>query len=189
MKITLTKEELRRRLRLLAGLEPARSDCAVEYTDGLAIDSLLDSRLRAWYLDLLATADMSLLAPSDISSTVRLTDGGSGGSAIALPAMCRRVAAVRLGGWTRATNVLPPTEAATVVRRQGNPFLAATADSPVAVELPGGDAGASGGILAWPPSDSVELLTAVLDPGPDSFIMDETALGGLEKLVEQINII
>lgn len=189
MKITLSKEEMRRRLRILAGLEPEHTDCAIEYTDGLDIDALLDQKLRAWYLDLLDNGDMSLLAPADISSTARCTDGVGDGSEIILPAMCRRVDSIRLEGWNRSTRVLSPSEATAAIRRQSNPFLAATADSPVAVESPGGAGGAPGNILAWPKGGSVALLTAALDAGPDSYTLDETALRQLEKVAENLNII
>lgn len=189
MKITLSKSELRERLRLLAGLEPEYADCAVEYTDGLSINELLDSKLRAWYLDLLDHGEFSLLAPAEMASAARCSEGPAGGSSVTLPAMCRRVAAVRLEGWTRAVDVLPVEAVAAVVRRQSNPFLAATPDSPVAVVAPGSSDGAISCIFAWPPSDTAETLTVVLDTGPDSYTFDESALGLLEKLVEHLNII
>lgn len=188
MKITLLKEEMRRRLRLLAGLEPVRADCTIEYTDGLDIDGLLDCKLRAWYLDLLDNGDMSLLAPTDIAATSRSTDGPYEASAISLPAMCRRVDAIRLEGWSRSVKILGKDMVAATVRRQSNPFLAATPDSPIAVENPGGTGGSPGDILAWPKGKSVSLLTAVLDAGPDSYTLDETALGQLDALAKQLNI-
>lgn len=189
MRITLTKEEMRSRLRCLAGLDPERSDCSVEYTDGVSLDDFLDIKLRSWYLALLSDGDVSLLAPADAASAARCTAGPAGGVSVDLPAMCRRVCDIRLAGWHRAATVLPASECAATVRRQSNPFLAATADSPVAVVAPGGSGGAMGTVFAWPYADKAELLTVVLDTGPDTFSFDETALGQLDKLVASINII
>ena len=50
------------RRRISGGLEPLRSDCSIEYTDGIDIDRLLEQQLRARYVWMLDHADPSMLA-------------------------------------------------------------------------------------------------------------------------------
>lgn len=187
MKITLTKDEMLQRLRVLAGLDSLRADCTIEYTDGIDVDAMLEIKLRAWYLGLLDSAPASLLAPADITSVAAVEDDAPAeGCRVTVPGMCRRAFDIRLGGWLRAVPVLPAANADQVLRRQLNPYTRATAASPVAVAAPGGADGAMGGILAWPAAADVCLLTAVVDPGPDKYVMDEAAMGALAQLAASL---
>ncbi len=182
MKITLSKAEMLKRRRIAGGLEPLRADCTVERTDGIDIDTVLETELRRRYLDLLDHGDRSLVAADNIAATVscvRNEDPGTGGAHIAAPAMCRRIFDVRLSGWLRAVEVRPPDEADTIISRQQNPYTAATAAHPVAVFTRGAVAGSAPDILAWPAvgiHPQALTVTAAIDPGEDYYTIDEAAL-------------
>lgn len=185
MKVTLSKEEMLRRRRLLGGLEPLRHDCTIEQSDGIDVDALLEAQLRAWYLNLLDTAPAELLAPDNISATVTAVAADGGGVKLTMPAMCRRVFDVQLKGWQRAVKVLPASECERVAALQQNPYTAATAMRPVAVLMPGATGGKAAAVLAFPTpggaSPQVALATAVLDQGESIYSFDESALATMPR--------
>ncbi len=184
MKITLSKEKMLERCRKAGGLEPLRTDCTIELTDGIDLDAYLEPRLRKWYLDLLDTGPRELVAADNISATVSVSTneyGDTGGAVLTMPALCRRVFDVKMRGWAAAAEVLPPSEYARVASLQLNPFTAATAAFPVAVSLPGSVAGKAADIAVWPCGSPAraESVIAALDPGGDYYTMDERALDDL----------
>lgn len=177
MKLTLSRQEMLKRRRLAAGLEPLRTDCTVELTEGLDVDRMLLDGLRKWYLTLLDTAPREMLAPDHIRSNMLYpVEGKAGGVRIMLPAACRRVFDLKLQHWSRPAPVLPRTELDTVVSRQLNPYTAATCDRPVAVYVPGAEG--ADAVYAWPAGAGakVETLCGVLDPGEEAYVLDESAL-------------
>lgn len=180
MKISLTREEMLKRRRTIAGLEPLRTDCSVTLNQGLDVDELLELDLRNWYLNLLDTAHRRFLATEDVSSLVstRIVDGHM---EITLPTSVRRVFELRLSNWFMPVTVLPGKNLGEVRLWQHNPYTVAKCDSPVAVavetELP------ITRILAWPATEQsvVECIIAVRDPGKELYIMDECALPAPDK--------
>lgn len=180
MKITLSKSRILELRRLAAGLGNARSDCSIEYTDGLDVDALLLQRLRYRYLELLDTADRRLLAPDNIASSVLAAATTDGGVRLNLPATCRRVFEVRLPGWNRAAQVVPAGPVATaLLRRQANPYARAKPAHPVALCAGEGIAGTAPDILCYPAPEGIPApvtVVAVTDPGEDTYILDEAAL-------------
>ena len=184
MKITKTTAELREYVRLQAGLTPMRSDCVIEYTDGIDVDAMIDSRLRQWYLKLLSEGPRELLTEQDMaaSATVGTEDVPAAGCSVRLPAACVRAFALRLSQWRHPASILPAEAMARVVERQKNPFLRATVDSPVAVMAPCGRA-----VLAWPADNAVAALTGVCDTNDGTYSMDETALAQLDTLAKNID--
>lgn len=180
MKITLSKSRILELRRIAAGLGNARSDCSIEYTDGLDIDALLLQRLRHRYLELLDTADPRLLAPDNIASSVLAAATADGGVRLNLPDTCRRVFEVRLPGWNRAARVVPAGPAATaLLHRQANPYARAKPSDPVALCAGEGIAGTAPDILCYPAPEGIPApvtVVAVTDPGEESYILDEAAL-------------
>ena len=73
MIVELTRDDMLRLWRTRAGLEPLRTDCRVEAVDGTDADSVLEPMMRAWYLNLLDTADTRLLRTEDVSHEIVLT--------------------------------------------------------------------------------------------------------------------
>lgn len=138
MFLHLTYPQMLARWRVLKGLYPVLGTGSVSVTLPEETDALLHVEIEKWYTDILASADPSLLAPTDISDLVTLSacdDGG--GHSFCLPDGFGRLASVRLNGWECAARVIadPDSPAA---RRQRDPFTRATPSSPVAVLRPGG---------------------------------------------------
>lgn len=182
MKISLSKAEMIERRRRALALTPLRTDCTIERTDGIDIDATLEQELRRWYLNLLDTAEPRLLAPENIAGRLACSTTGDDDCravVVELPSNCRRVFDLKLEGWTHAVPVLPHSELARVIACQQNPYTRATPWRPVAVLGAGGDDGRSPDILAWPSTGlfpSAQIVTAVTDPGPELYILDESAL-------------
>lgn len=174
MMLRLSKEEMLKRRRIAAGLEPLRTDCSVERTDGIDINAMLESQMRQAYLNLLDTAPPHLVASTGlIASTEPIT--GSKGTLITLPSSCRRVFTVRLSGWDLAAEVKPPSESMRLIGRQLNPYTRATSAAPAAVLMPGDEGGTQRKIMAWPAGATAEI-TAAIDAGEHLYILDEAAL-------------
>jgi len=171
MKLTLSKEEMLVRRRLAGGFEPLRVDCTVEDTAGIDINAILAQQLRSRYLELLDTADPALLAPEDVAAGSSVTEYIDGGMLLTPPATSRRVLSVWLDGWQCEAEVLPESELKRVKALQRNPFTASGSRTPVAVALP------DGRIAAWPGASRCLRVTAVCDPGPDIYKIDERAVG------------
>ncbi len=186
MKLQLTKAQMLKRRRLAAGLEPVRTDCTIERTDGLDVDALLLDGLRKWYVDLLANGPRHLLAEENIAEGIMLRGSASGASMLVLPSVCVRVFEVKLEGWARTAEVLPADMADTIHRRQRNPYTAATADHPVA--LAGVADTGEPCILAWPPAGRPLLVSAVTDEGENIYKLDEASLATMPTdAVPEIN--
>lgn len=182
MKVTYSRAELLGYRRRIGGLEPLRSDCTVVSTDGIDVDTILEAQLRRWYLDLLDRGPRELIAPDNIpaTTTVSRPDPPLGdASVVRVPDICRRVFDIRLKGWSRAVEPLPASEIEAVVRRQLNPFTAATPARPVAVLLPPGSGQRVREILVWPSGTQVTVLHAAVDTGKDSYCFDESALAAI----------
>lgn len=170
MKIELTKNEMLALWKRRHFLEPLRTDCIVERSDGVDLDEIAAEEMRLWYLGCLAEAPPSLLAPEDIALTAKARRSQQGTVLITLPETVVRVVAVKLGGWEREARIIgsgTPEE-----RRCGNPFARGGVASPLAVVRPGN-------ILELYSPDSsqalpvVDILTVITDPGPETYVMDE----------------
>lgn len=171
MKVTLTKTEMLELRRVAGGLGHSRADCSIERTDGLEVDEILLADTRKWYLDLLDTGELRQLAPEDISASVLLTTMYEfKGAILTVPDNCRRVFSVTMDNWRCAAPVLPASEYGRVAALQMNPYTAATEETPVAV------LSADGKVHAWPGAGKAQSVIAVTDPGPDLYILDDSAL-------------
>lgn len=171
MKLSLTRAQMLERRRISGGLEPLRSDCSIEYTDGIDIDRLLEQQLRARYVWMLDHADPSMLAVESVGG-IKESAAPHGGSKLRLPPSCRRALDVELDGWEVPAHILPSDMFGTILSLQANTFRAAKARHPVAVTSPGGD------IYAWP-GGQLRQLNGISDPGDDSYILDESGLSYL----------
>lgn len=171
----LTKQQIRLLARQILGFEHSLVSANIEQTDGIRVDDLIDKAIRAWYLDLLDNGDIAMLVPQTpehLSVTLSRTCDGA---QLTLPDSVRRVLFVHHEGWKRAANVLPASELQRIVSRQRNPFTAATPYTPVAVEDPD-----CRHIVTFPtPENANGAVTAVIDPGDDDFIFDESAIASL----------
>ncbi len=162
MKKTLTGDEMLDLWRNFHMAEPLRLDCVVERIDGPDLTAYLRSEMRAWYLNLLDRGDLRHVCPTDVASTALVS--GADLKTIEVSPSARRVLSVEFDEW--GAPVAINASEAEVRAAAANPFcrrplVAAIGPNRVLV------AGARG---------SLKAVSALLDPGPDSYILDDSAL-------------
>lgn len=174
MILTLSTPEMLSQWRLRRQLEPLRSDCTVLRSDGIDLERLLTAEMRDWYLTLLDTAPLEMLAVTDIAGETALQVNGSDNchATVLLPERCRRVVSVMLGNWQRPAVVTAP--GSVLARCQDSPYSRASAHSPVAVLEPG-QLRLYGGIDPFSPPE-IASLKCVLVPPDGYYVLDERAL-------------
>lgn len=172
--------------RLQAGLSLQGAACAIEVSDGIDVDSILPAALRAWYAAQLDSADPQLLPTVDIGPSLRPTQysAPAGSCRLVLPASARRLLSLHPSPTGAPACIYPADALDEVLRRQLNPYTAATAEAPEAVML--GSGGGSIELLLWPAAASVASAKVVTDPGDDSFVLDEQLLARLPSPSEII---
>ncbi len=168
MMLRLSREKMLERWMLFRGLGPVRGDAAVVRTDGLDLERLMEDEMRRWYVRLLDEADARLLPTDDVAGEATLKTDGAGGAVIALPERARRGLGLRMSHWKREAVIA--AEGSAEARRQDNRLARGGAWRPVAIAMPGGclrvtDIAAAG---------AVAELRAVVDPGPATYIFDES---------------
>lgn len=159
------------------GLEVQRADCMVEAVEGVAVDKLIEQRMRAWYVGLLDKAPARLLPVEDISPSLTVVGLGTMASAW-LPAGVRRLLEIRLSGWT---NPAVPADIAdgSCARRMHlalNPYSAPGPAHPLAA-LDGPRLYLSPFGHGW----SVAAALAVVDPGENTYKLDESLLSTIPQ--------
>lgn len=155
-----------------AGLEPLRVDCTVERVDGIAIDAVIEPRMRAWYLHLLDTAPPAMLPVSDVAQAIRLEPAGASGAATAqLPGQVRRLLELRLGSWRSHAVPCIPQEQPRRHRLALNPYSAPGAAHPLCTL-----SGRCIRVMPFSAGDEAVYATAVTDPGPETYTLDESLL-------------
>lgn len=183
MKITLTQAQMLSLWRRAQGLEPAAAAVSLEQWDSIDTEAQLVLRMRQWYLHLLDTGDEALVATSDISSQIALRRIGDGVYAATLPAACRRLLRLSITDDCGTSMVVPTAEdiPETAVtryrRRRANPW-GASAFVPARAFVHGQSLIVTCG--AGPEdADALPVVSdaqAVVDPGDETYILDEAAL-------------
>lgn len=162
MKKSLTRDEMLGLWRNLRMGEPSRLDCAVERTEGADFTAWLEAEMRSWYLDLLDRGDLRYVCPTNVASTATVV--GSDLKTIEVSPSARRILSVEFSEWGSPVTV-NATERE--VRAAGanpywhRPLVAAIAPNRVIVAGGGG---------------SLKSINALLDPGADSYVFDDSAL-------------
>lgn len=159
-------------------LEPLRADCAVERCDGVDLRAVAEQEMRLWYLGRLDRAPFDHLQLTDLSTSLpTLRADSERVVTIKLPAGVRRVASVWLSGWERPVVPWPveSKESARVLRLAACPFTRPGVSESAALIFPGGV------LRCYCATDGVAVptlvsLLAVCDPGPDSYIIDDSEL-------------
>ena len=183
MKITLTQAQMLSLWRRAQGLEPTAAAVSLEQWDSIDTEAQLALRMRQWYLRLLDTGDETLVATSDISTQMSLRRVGDGLYAATLPATCRRLLRLNVTDECGTSMVVPDADAVpeTAVtryrRRRANPW-GAPAFIPVRACVRGHSLVVAcgpgpGGADTLP---AVSEAQAVIDPGDETYILDEAAL-------------
>lgn len=183
MKITLTQAQMLSLWRRAQGLEPTAAAVSLEQWDSIDTEAQLALRMRQWYLRLLDTGDETLVATSDISTQISLRRVGDGLYAATLPATCRRLLRLNITDECGTSMVVPDADAVSETavtryhRRRANPW-GAPAFVPVRACVRGHNLVVAcghgpGGADTLP---AVSEAQAVIDPGDETYILDEAAL-------------
>ncbi|MDE6310519.1 MAG: hypothetical protein K2L96_01715 [Muribaculaceae bacterium] len=174
MKITLSKGEMLERFRLAGGFEHLRSDCAIEATDGVDINALIEEQLRRIYTELLLTGPRELTAPEEFGATMKdAAYLGTNTGLVELPADVVRVYEIKLESWETTADVKDAEEAEALKMRADNQYTAPTTRYPAAAT------GSDGRTIVVSPAGSprtVSMARGVRDPGPDKYTLEEAGL-------------
>lgn len=173
MRLRLTQADMLAQWKMRRYLEPLRTDCLISRSDGIDLDAYCVMEMRRWYLDLLATAPVEFLVPTDLTLTAVLRRGEGNRGLVAMPEGTLRVVRVKLSGWQRDATVVTDM-GSPIARRQHNRFSCGGVEQPVA--LWSGDGSLE--LFSLPSLNGtpvVEALTAIIDPGPEIYEFDERA--------------
>lgn len=157
----------RRRL----GYDDLRRECNIEFFEGHDVDGTIADNMRRWYLHMLDTAPPALV-PTRWLAPAAIKAAGTSLVRMAIPESARRVLAVESPRWSRPAEPLMADAARVALARLASPFCIPDSAQPLVAVEPDGRA-----VLAAPldPSDAVTVLV-VTDPGPESYIIDESLL-------------
>ena len=171
MKIKLSSNEMLAQWKLRRGFEPLRADCVITRSDGVDLDALLRLEMRDWYLSLLNTAPIEMLATTNIAGEIALAKNDDSTATVILPQNCRRIVEFQLSGWDRPARIVDDTDSYDALL-QDNPFSRGGCAQPVVVKRHN-----MLYIYSLPPGNvSVIRAMAVMEPTDGSFEMDEAAL-------------
>lgn len=178
MVITLNDDSMLEIWRLAAGFEPSLSEASIERFDSLDIDTTLRRQMRAWYLDLIATGDLGYLRVDDITDRVRISPGGRTGEwRITLPVDTGRVVDIEIEG-QGAVTITP--EAKTQI--SDNRYIRCGGRSKAVLSADRREIRIYG-----TKQPTVNRLRAVTIPEDDVYILDERALGLIDKRIAEIH--
>lgn len=181
MMLTFTSLQMLQTWRRCAGLESLASDCSVERFDGVDLDSRLKELMRRWYLSLLDEGDPLLIGqPTDAKRLVTLAPDGYGAT-VSCDASVRRLCSIRLSGWLREATVVDRESVAKLLPLQSNPFARAGACDPIAWREHDGTIR----IIPAKASSTVVAATAVIDPGEDTYRLDDRALSTVNEYLSK----
>ena len=152
------------------GFDTRRADCSVSSYEGIDVDDLIMRRMRRWYLDVLDNARPGLVPTADVASQTSVSNDGAGWAVVRFPPSVRRPLSIRLKGWENTAPVMTPHQASAALQRMASPFGKPGACNPLAIIRPDGT------VKAYPYGSAAESAIAVTDPGPDTYILDESLL-------------
>ena len=174
-----THSEMLNLWRARAGLDTRLAGCNIEAVEGFDADSAIAPRMRAWYLRLLDSAPAALLPVEDVSAEIMLVISASGSATASLPVRARRLLELRLASWR---NPAVPVVHGEATRRQIlalNPYSAPGAVAPMCAV-----AGRALRLMPAAHADKVARAMAVVDPGPDIYILDESLLNEIPDIFD-----
>lgn len=176
MIVTLSSQQMLQTWRDCAGLEPLSADCSIERFDGIDINSRLTRLMRQWYLALLDSASPEFIGPPvNATALVSLEQPDDRSTAvITCDPSVRRLVSIRLSGWQCEAEVRPcDRDPAMLANRFARPGVCA----PSAWRLPSSS-------VRVAPADAgshIVAASAVIDPGPDVYRLDERALATIDS--------
>lgn len=163
-----TRAEMLSHWRLAHGFETGNTGVDIEAFEGLDTSTALAASMRQWYLGLLDTAPVHKLQTTVMKLPAEATSGGIMSRA-AIPAGVRRLLYVDSQGWGHGVVPVEPAEAGRRLGRVASPYARPSEGDPMAVVLPG--------CVEVAPCKAGEIeIRAIVDPGPDVYILDDSLL-------------
>lgn len=178
MIIKLSSDEMLAQWKLRRGFAPLRVDCMITRSDGVDLDELLRLEMRDWYLNLLSTAQVEMLATTNIADDIAIVPMSDGEATVMLPQNCRRIVEFQLEGWERPAIILTDASSREAFMQQ-NPFARGNSVQPIALKH------GNRLFLYTVPQNQQPKITraiAVMEPTDGSYEMDETALSTINKI-------
>ncbi len=130
---TYTEEEMLSLYKRRLGLFEARNGGIVGRQDGNHLDEYLLTEMRAWYANLLRTADVGLLPVEDLSSEIDSSLYVDNATAeISLPARGIRLVSIKFKEWKQEVRFFYTPESE-MAQMQKNYYLRATTRNPIVV--------------------------------------------------------
>lgn len=175
----LTDTQMLALWRRAQNLEAARNDCSIEVFEGYDIASALNTAMRQWYLNLLDTAPLQYLQTTDITSQINLTNIAPGVWQFTLGESVRRLISLQISGCTHATSILPADAAQRQIALSTNRYSCAGTANPVATQL-----NRTITLLCRTADGKAPTIlssVAVVDPGDEWYVFDESALSLIPK--------
>lgn len=171
MKITLSSTEMLAQWKLCWGFEPLREDCEITRSDGIDLDTLLRLEMRNWYLNLLKTAPIDMLAVKNIANDIAIVVNDDNSGIVQLPETCRRLVEFQLKGWKQPAKIIDDANCRDALL-QSNIFSRGGCEQPVVIKR-------NNRLHIYSlPDDNPSILRAmaVMEPTNGTYEMDESAL-------------
>lgn len=177
MKIRLSSEEMLAQWKLRRGFAPLRSDCEISRNDGVDLDAIFRLEMRDWYIELLRTAPIEMLATTNISNEIALLPADNGEATVILPENCRRVVEFQLEGWETPAHIVTDVDSREATLQQ-NPFSKGSDVNPMVVKRENRLF-----VYSVPQNHQAKIIRAivVLEPTDGSYEMDEAALSTIKN--------
>ena len=176
MKIRLSADEMLAQWKLRRGFAPLRADCEISRSDGVDLDAILRLEMRDWYLNLLCTAPIEMLATTNIANDIALSLIDNGDAIVILPENCRRIVEFQLEGWEIPARIITDPNSLEALLQQ-NPYSRGNSSRPIVVQQ-----GSRLHVYSLPQSKPYKIVRAiaVMEPHDGSYEMDEAALQFIE---------
>ncbi len=171
MKIALSSAEMLAQWKLCRGFEPLREDCEITRSDGIDLDTLLRLEMRNWYLNLLKTAPIDMLAVKNIANDIAIVVNDDNSGIVQLPETCRRLVEFQLKGWKQPAKIIDDANCRDALL-QSNIFSRGGCEQPVVIKR-------NNRLHIYSlPDDNPSILRAmaVMEPTDGTYEMDESAL-------------
>ena len=172
MKIRLSPDEMLAQWKLRRGFAPLRTDCEISRSDGIDLDAVLRLEMRDWYLNLLLSAPIEMLATTNIANEIALLPALNGEAIVVLPENCRRIVEFQLEGWEMPARIIADVNSPEALSQQ-NPYSRGSSVLPVVVKR-----GNRLFVYSLPQNKPYKITRAIaiMEPHDGSYEMDEAAL-------------
>lgn len=183
MKLTLTNEQMARIWRARAAIESADSDSSFERFDAVDIADAINFAMRQWYLNLLDTAPLSCLVATDITEKLKQKSAGAVWITAELPSDCRRLTSLTLASSPLPVRIVDDINDDVKLKRiLANTYTRGAAFEPRAFVV-------QRMLTVIAPSPAISSAVGIVDPGDETYTLDESALTLIDRAVARDSVI